>query len=143
MKRMQIASLVLGLLLGATGGVVNAQSVGAQAEASNTREQVKMDRDEFLKTHRWEGDNWVLKPGFEAPAGMKSRAEMKAERNEFLRNNRWEQATSSWVPLNAQPRDISTLTRAQMRAETAEFQRTYKWDEVTQTWVQKSPSKKK
>ena len=145
MKRIQIAPLVLGLLFAATTGLVNAQGVDAKAEAPLTRTQVKMERDEFLRTHQWDviSENWVLKSGVEAPVGMKSRAEIKAERDEFLRNNRWDDPTSSWVSLKGAPRDVSKMTREQVRAETAHFVRTHEWNETTQAWVEKPSTKKK
>jgi hypothetical protein len=144
MKRLQALPLVLGLLLAGTAGVVSAQGAGGQTAASPTRAQVKMEREEFLKTHRWDAgaENWVMKPEFEAPGDLKSRAEVKAAREEFLRNTRWDPATTAWVPL-AKPRDLSTMTREQVRAETQQFARTHHWDEVTQNWVEQAPSKKK
>lgn len=145
MKRLQVLPLLLGLLFASTAGVVNAQSAGAQAEASPTRAQVKMERDEFIKTHQWDAaaENWILKSGVEPPVGVKSRAEIRAERDEILRNNRWDAATDSWVPLKEQPRDMGKMTREQLRVETAHFVRTHDWDGATQAWVEKARAKKK
>ena len=144
MKRLQALPLVLGLLLVSTAGVVNAQS-GGTAAAPVTRAQVKMERDEFMKSHRWDAvaENWVIKPEFEAPAGMKGRTEVKAERDEFLRNNRWDELAGTWVPLKGKPRDLSTMSREQVRSETKQFVRTHRWDELGQGWVEQAPSKKK
>ena len=140
MKRMRIASLMAVLVL-----AVNTGGVSAQTEAPMTRAQVKMERDEFLKSHTWDGatDNWVLKPGYESPAGMKTRAEIKADRDEVLRNNRWDEASDSWIPLKDKPRDISKMSREQLRAETRAFVRTHSWDEATQTWLDKRPAKRR
>lgn len=139
MKRLQILPLLFGLFFAATAGVVNAQSAGDKAGATLTRAQVKMERDEFLKSHQYDSvtDNWVMKPGVEPPAGMKSRAEVKAERDQFLRNNRWDPVTDTWVSMKGAPRDLGTLSRAQVRADTAQFVRTHRWDPVTDTWVEK------
>jgi len=140
MNRLQILCAVLAL--SGTSCVV-AQAADAASPAPLTRAQVRMERAEFVKTHRWDTatENWVLKPGFEAPAGMKSRAQVKAERDEVLRNNRWDERTSSWVPLKGKPRELSSLTREQVRAETIQFMRSHRWDEETETWVPKSPGK--
>ena len=110
-------------------------STGAKATAS-TRAQVKMEREDFIKSHQWDADKetWVLKPEYEPPGQMKGRAEVRKERDEFLRNNRWDTATEAWVPL-VQPRVVSQLSREQMRNETREFLRTHEWDTVTEAWI--------
>lgn len=145
MKRLQALPLLLGLFFASAAGVVNAQSAGDKGGASPTRVQIKMERDEFLKTHQWDAaaENWTLKSGSEAPAGMKGRAEIKAERDEFLRNNRWDGGTQTWVSLKGQPRDLGTMTREQVRAETREFVRTHRWDEANGTWVEHAAGKKR
>jgi hypothetical protein len=145
MKRLQLVPLVLGLFLTSATGVIYAQGTGDQMGASKSRAEVKMDRDEFLKTHRWDSleDNWVMMSEYEAPAGVKSRAEITAARDEFMRNNRWDETRSAWVSLKGKPRDLSTMTREQVRAETKNFVRTHQWDEVTGTWAEKMPNKMK
>lgn len=142
-KRLQCLPLLLGLFLASGAGMVSAQS--DKAGASPTRAQVKMERDEFLKTHVYDQatENWVLKAGVEAPAGMKSRAEMKAERDQFLRNNRYDQPTLSWVPLKGTPRDLGAMSREEVRNETRNFARTHHWDATTDSWVEQAPPKKK
>jgi hypothetical protein len=136
---------LLALAIAAAGGSVFAQATTAPAAAPVTRAQVKMETAEFLKTHRWDAadENWVLKSGVEAPAGVKTRAEIKADTNQFLRNNRWDETSSSWVSLKEKPRDLSTMTRAQVRAETSRFVRTHTFDEATQAWVDRPQPKKK
>jgi|GEM_PF-2027994 hypothetical protein len=146
MKRLRVMSLLLaGLFVASTAGVVTAQNTGDKPATSVTREQVKMERDEFLRTHEYDPDidNWVLKPGIDAPTGMKPRADVKAERNDFLRNNRWDDATSSWVSLKGKPRKMSTLSREQVRNETRQFNRTHRYDEINSTWVAKPVRTKK
>ncbi|MBT9477396.1 hypothetical protein [Polaromonas sp.] len=142
--RLQVASVVFGLFFAFTGGMLHAQGAsGTAAAAPLTREQVKMERDEFLRTHQWDAvaENWVLKQGMEAPAGVKTRAEVKAERNEFLRNNRWNPVSGDWEPLTKGPRDVSKMSREQVRNETRQFIRTHQWDEVKGAWVEVTPRK--
>ena len=149
--RLQVATLLVGLLVASAAGVVSAQSAGdksatgAPASAPVNRAQVKMERDEFLKTHEYDSDidNWVLKPGIEAPAGTKPRADVKAERNEFLRNNRWDEPSSTWVSLKGKPRDMSSLSREQVRNETRQFNRTHRYDEINSVWVDQPVRTKK
>ncbi len=112
------------------------QATSSAASAPLTRAQVKMERDEFIKSHRWDEANqtWVLKQGFEPPAPMKGRAEVRKERDDFLSKNRWDAASGVWIPL-AQPRVISQLSREQVRRETREFLRTHEWDDATESWA--------
>lgn len=141
-SRMQALPFLLGLVL-TTSNLVSAQTTAAPAPL--TREQVKMEREEFMKSHSYDAasDNWVLKPGFEAPAGVKTREQVKAERDEFLRNNRYDEATSTWVPLKGSVAPASAKTRQQVREETRLFLRTHRWDEVNQIWQEFKPAAKK
>lgn len=136
---LSVAALASGLLL--------AQGVQAQGTQSpvQTREQVRMETKEFLRTHRWEEatDTWVLKSGFEPPAGVRSRAEVKAERNAFLAANRWNEAESRWVPIKGEPRNMSSLTRDEVRRETAAFLRSHRWDEEKSAWIDRPAAGKK
>ena len=127
------APLLLGLLLSA--GVAQAQTMGASAPA--TRVQIKMDRDEFIRSHRYDiaTDTWTLLPGYEAPVGVKSREQVKAERDTFLRTHRFDEATGDWVAVGTAPRDLNAMTRAQVRAETLQFARTHSWDAANEAWV--------
>ena len=142
-KSNRVLPLLMGLVF--STGLVCAQGTSDASAASPTRAQVKMERDEFIKTHRWDqiNETWTFKGGVEAPAGMKSRAEIKAARDEFLRNNKYDQTTESWVPLKAEPRNLSGLTREQMRAEIRHFARTHEWNPLTDQWDARTPSKKK
>ena len=144
MKRLQAIPLLIGFLFASTAGVVNAQSASDKADASPTRAQVRMERDEFIKTHHYDdiASNWVLNSGVEPPSGMKTRAEIRAERDEFLRNNHYDTRTDNWVPLKTNPRNLATLSRAQMRNEMAAFLRTHRWDDLTGAWVAQSPARK-
>ncbi len=110
-----------------------------------TRMQIKMERDEFLKTHRWDeyGEVWMLKSGVEPPASVKSRAEVKAARDVFLRNHKWDSTAGGWLPLGAAPRDMSGMTREQVKAETDQFLRTHYWDEDSEGWLEKKSRTRK
>jgi hypothetical protein len=112
----------------------------AQAVAAPvTRQQIKMERDEFLKTHRWDEytETWQMKSGVEPPASIKSRAEVKAARDVFLRNHKWDSTAGGWLPLGAAPRDMSGMTREQVKAETDQFLQTHYWDEESEGWLEK------
>ena len=117
----------------------------AQAQTTLSRDQVKMERNEFLKTHRYDTatENWVLKSGVEPPAGIKSRSEIKALRDEFLRNNRFDTATETWAPIKGETSKVSTKSRREVKEETLNFVRTHHWDDVTETWVENPPRGKK
>ncbi len=141
MKTLKLLPIALAFTLAATLGSAFAQNAPAKTEAPATRAQVKMDTAEFMKTHRWEGENWVLKSDVEAPAGVKSRADVKADTTKFLSLNRWDQPSESWIPVKGKPRDMSLLTRAQVRAETVQFHRTHEIDDTTQDWVDKPVTK--
>jgi hypothetical protein len=138
MKRLPLLTLLAAMI----AAPVHAQTTPAAtgADASKTRQQVKIERDEFLRSHTWNADHdeWVLKPEFETPEGVKSRAEVKAERDRFLGKYQWDAATESWVAVSSGPRDISTLDREQVRLETREFVRTHEWDSWKQEWVLKA-----
>lgn len=138
MKSWHALPLLVAMLVGSTASLVHAQSDAAKAETPLTREQVKQDRDEFIRTHRWDqkGENWVLKSGMEPPTGMKTRATVKAERDEFMRTHRWDLKSDSWIPTET-PKNMSTLTRAQVKADTQRFLSTHEWDARTEEWVQK------
>lgn len=142
MKNLFIYPLLSGLLLISPATLVYAQT-DSPAAMPLTREQVKRERDEFIRTHRYDtaSENWVLKEGMEPPKSMKTRAEVKAERDAFLRSHRYDQASEMWVPIE-KPRDRSTLTREQVREETRQFLRTHSWDPVKDTWVAKPMMKK-
>jgi hypothetical protein len=139
LKSKGTSSLVVGLLLAVGSGSLLAQKPTPAASAT-TRVEVKMEFAEFKKTHVYDpkSETWIVKPGVDAPAGIKSRAQIKAERDEFLRNNRWEESSATWIPLKGKPRDVSTLSRAQVKAETAAFLKTHRFDEDSETWTLKT-----
>jgi hypothetical protein len=144
MIRRSLPALLAGLAFSTLAPVALAQS-STTPSTPMTREQVKLERNEFLRSHEWDpnSDNWVLKPGFEAPTGVKTRDEVKAARDEFLRNHRWDGNTSSWVRLREGPRDLGQMSREQVRAETLEFMRTHEWDTTDEHWVDRAVIKRR
>jgi hypothetical protein len=145
MKQMNVRYSLVALCLAVAGTSAFAQTAEASKAASPTRAQVKMERDEFLRTHRWDEqqETWVLKKGMEAPTGVKSRAEVVAARNEFLKNNKWDD-NNGWTPIKTGPRDLGAMSRAEIKAETVQFTKTHQFDEESGTWVLKNaPSQKK
>jgi hypothetical protein len=141
------SSLAMLALLGALASPAPllAQTSPSTAAPGTTRAQVKMERAEFLKSHRWDSatDTWVIRPGFEPPEGVKTRAEIKAERDEFLSKHRWDEARSDWVPRAGAPRVVSSVSRAQVKAETVQFMKTHRWDESKEEWVDRQAPKKR
>ena len=136
--------LLLAIAIGFCGISLQAQTMtDKQAAAPMTRQQVKMERDEFLKLHRYDAANeeWILRPNIDPPAGMKTRAQVRAEKDEFLKANKFDSVTETWLPLKGVPK--STLTRAEVRAETAQFMKTHEWDEMNERWVEKAQRKAK
>jgi hypothetical protein len=137
MQQKPLVLLLSAAILALAGHPSQAQQApSASATSALTRGQVKMEREDFVKSHRWDPTNetWVLRPEFEPPSGMKTRVQVRQERDEFLKKNKWDATTESWVPL-AQPRVISQLNREQVRRETREFLRTHEWDEVQEAWI--------
>jgi hypothetical protein len=117
----------------------------ANASASSTRSRVKMERNDFLKSHRWDEASgaWMLQKGMDPPEGVMSRAEVKAARDTFLSKNRWDETAGSWKPVAGEPRNMSAMSRAEVRADTARFTKSHRWDESTQTWELKAMPKPK
>ena len=110
----------------------------AHADGPLTREQVKMDRDTFLKLMHWDEltGQWTLKSNMEPPKGVKSRSEVLAMRDDWLRMHTFDEPTGSWVTMGA-ARDMSKLTREQVNMETVRFLMTYRFDEAKSEWVSK------
>jgi hypothetical protein len=117
----------------------------SSATQATTGMRLKMDRNEFLKTHRWDEARgaWMMQKEVQPPEGVMSRAEVKAARNSFLSKNRWDETAGGWRPVTGEPRNMSTLSRAEVRADTARFTKTHRWDESTQTWEMKAMPKPK
>jgi hypothetical protein len=139
MQQKTLVLMLSAVVLALTGHSSHAQQATQSASpAPQTRAQVKMERDEFIKSHRWDSttENWVFKPEYEPPAQMKGRAEVRKERDEFLKNNRWDITTETWVPL-VKPRVLSQLSREAVKQETRAFLLTHEWDIATEAWTLK------
>jgi hypothetical protein len=67
-----------------------------------TRAEVKAERDEFLRTHRYDqtSDAWVAA---ETPRNMSTmtRAQVRDETRQFLRTHQWDDNASAWVAKKA------------------------------------------
>lgn len=124
-------SLVLASLL-ATFGTL------AYADGPLTREQVKMDRDTFLATMRWDENTgqWVLKSNMAPPKGVLSRSDVLAMRDDWLRMHTFDENTGTWVTM-ASARDMSKLSREDVQMETVRFLMMYRFDESKSEWVSK------
>lgn len=110
--------------------------------ATPSREQVRKETADFLKTHQWDEVNGRWMPEENLPAGASpTRAQVREELHVFLRNNRWDDRRARWVPLKPQRR-LSTLSREQVRAETEAFLRTHHWDDMAGGWVDDQPARK-
>jgi hypothetical protein len=140
-----VLTLAFGLL--ATGLAQAQRPVEAMAAAgpTATRAQVKMDREEFLRTHRWDdtSDVWTLQDNFDPPMGVRSRADVRAARDTFLRANRWDELNGMWKPRTPVVREPSDKSRAEVRAETIQFTKTHRYDEATEVWVERTPLRAK
>jgi hypothetical protein len=114
-----------------------------ESSAQMTREEVKADRDAFMKSHEWDGqtETWVAKPGApkEAMGSTESRAQAKKERDAFLAKNKYSDECACYKPIGGAPRDMSTLTKEERKAEIADFNRTHEFNEGTATWVERKP----
>ena len=63
MNRKPSFSLAAALVLAATATLAQSQSA-APSPGAMTRQEVKIERDEFMRSHQWDNayGNWVLKP---------------------------------------------------------------------------------
>jgi hypothetical protein len=145
MKKPVSLLLALPVVLSLCTAALSLPTLAQTSAAPVTRMQIKMERNEFLKTHRWDEytETWQMKSGVEPPANIKSRAEVKAARDVFLRNNKWDSTAGDWLPLKATPRDLNGMTREQVKVETEQFLKTHYWDEESEGWVLKAPRTRK
>jgi len=136
-----VVASMLGVGVALAPGFVSAQAASQPGQSNPTRQQAKMERDEFLRTHRWDGvsETWVLKSNVEVPKGVASRAQVKSDRDAFLSKNRWDPVTETWKPVLGEPRQLSKLSREQVKSETRQFMRTHEWDEDREAWIEKQP----
>jgi hypothetical protein len=141
MKPLTITSTLFGVALTAACALSFSQTSSDKAAPTASRNEIKMDLQDFKSSHRYDDvlDVWTLKPEYEPPRGMKSRAEIIAERNVFLSMNRYDAGTQNWVKIPGNPRDMSTMSRDQVKRERDAFLSTHMYDNNTSLWVLKTP----
>ena len=148
MKYITSSAALLGasVIIALQGGCAQSTPAGgatATSAGTGTQRPTAQQKQEFLRTHTYDHVNevWVLKGGgtdsAAPPPDVKSRAQVKAERDDFLSKNRWDNVNSRWVPIQGEPRQLSTMPRDQVKQETEQFLRTYDYDEWSGSWVPK------
>jgi hypothetical protein len=138
LKYSKFHSCAIALLVVAATSIGCAQTTGSQAASSGkTFEKVQMDRDQYLKSHRYEENerSWSSLNGEKLSTGSKSFAEVMEMRDVFLRHNVYDERKGEWISLNGKPRDLSTLTREQVKEETMQFARMHRFDTQMNAWV--------
>lgn len=140
-KRTYLSSLILSAVLVALSAATYAQTTSTPG-VSATRNEVRMERDEFLKTHKYDEINseWIPHAPFSSDY---SRAEVRAARDKFLSMNRWDEANDDFTPMVDTPRNMSTVSPAARKMETMQFMRTHMWDNGSSAWVKKPMRAKK
>jgi hypothetical protein len=115
-------------------------SVGAATPLS--RENVRAETVEFLRTHKWDEGvgSYVPKTVVAVPSYATSRAEIRSQTESFLKLNRWEEEQSAWVPRAGAERQVTSTSRAQVKEETRQFLRTHKWDDAASGYVERPVS---
>jgi hypothetical protein len=126
-------NLIFGAAVLAISSTASAQAP-SQPTAAAARGEVRLERDEFLKTHRYDEVNSDWIPHAQTKSDL-SRAEVKIARDKYLSTHRWDKAADAFTPITEAPRDMSTMSRDAVKMETLEFVRTHKWDSVTSAWV--------
>ncbi len=134
-KRICLSSLIFSAALIALSPTVYSQTTAPSSEAM-TRMEVRMDRDEFLKMHRYDEKENEWAPNTPTTSDL-SRAEVKAARDQYLSANRWNTANESFTPITGAPRDMGTMTREEVKMERMQFARTHRWDNQKSMWVMK------
>lgn len=140
-KSTYFSPLILSAVLLALSSTVYAQTT-ANTTVAASRSDVRMDRDEFLKTHRYHEDDrdWMPNAAIKSDS---SRAQMKAARDQYLSTNRWDEANDDFTPMAGIPREMSTMSREAVKMETMQFVRTHDWDKASSKWVKKPMRAKK
>lgn len=144
MFRLSTAALAASLLMSGALPQAWSQTAINGADGAKTRAQVVTERDEWLRTHRWDPglDDWVVKDECKTPAMMctqdesrgETRQQVREARDDWLRTHRWDPGADEWMLLEAQPRDPGGLTRDQVHRETLEFLRNHEWDDPSSSW---------
>jgi hypothetical protein len=72
LKNPRLSALLAAVAVACLAANAQAHPVEKGTAAPLTHAKVKMERDEFIKTHQWQGEvGWVLKPGMEPPKSRK------------------------------------------------------------------------
>ena len=130
-----LSGLAFSLALIALSPAAHAQTA-TPPEAAASRMEIRMERDEFLKMHKYDNNSGEWMPNTPAPRDL-SRAEVKAARDQYLSTNRWNESNDAFTPMLGAPREMSTLTREEVKMERMQFARTHTWDNVKSMWVMK------
>jgi hypothetical protein len=140
-KSTYFSNLIFSAVLIAVSAATYAQTTSKPAVTA-TRGDVRMERDEFLKTHKYDEINsdWTPNTPFSSDY---SRAEVRAARDKFLSTNRWDEANDDFTPMVETPRNMSTVSPAARKMETMQFIRTHMWDNASSAWVKKPMRAKK
>lgn len=128
-------NLILSAALIAVASTGYAQTTSTPDVAA-TRNEVRMDRDEFLKNHRFDDTSgeWTPNTPFKSES---SRADVKMARDKFLSTHRWDEANDDFTPMVETPRNMSTVSPEVRKMETMQFMRTHMWDNSSSKWVKK------
>ena len=134
-KSTYFSSMILSAMMLALSSTAYAQTTGNTAAAAS-RSDVRMERDAFLKAHRYDETqrNWI--PNTPSTSDT-SRAEVKSARDQYLSTHRWDDANDNFVSITEKPRDMSLLSREEVKMETMQFSRTHTWDNKASKWVQR------
>jgi hypothetical protein len=63
-----------------------------------TRDQVRAERNEFLRNNRYDEttSSWVPLKGAVTPVSTKSRQQVREETRQFMRTHRWNEDKEAW-----------------------------------------------
>ena len=135
LKSKCLSGLVLSMAVIAISPAAHAQSATPPGPAAS-RMEIRMERDEFLKLHRYDDESSEWLPIAPSTNELR-RAEVKAARNQYLSTNRWHESNDAFVLILGAPRDMSTMTREEVKMERMQFARNYTWDNGKSAWVMK------
>jgi hypothetical protein len=140
-KANYFSNLIFSAVLIAVSATAYAQATSPPAAAA-TRSEMRMERDEFLKTHKYDEatSDWIPNTPFKSES---SRADVKTARDRFLSTNRWDEANDDFTPMAETSRNWGSMSREDRKMETMQFVRTHMWDNASSKWVKKPMRAKK
>ena len=100
MKKVPALPIALSLLIGSVAFNTHAATAAAgDPAASPTRNQVRMERDEFLRNNKWDESAGGWRPLKAAPRdiGGMSREQVRAKARSVMRTHTWDEATEAWL----------------------------------------------